>query len=247
VHAPQVGKAITKSYLTAAFHVFFNPTVRYVREFMSDREAVLEFLADHGVHVAEEGEHFREVRHRPLDRPGDACRVTFWMQGEFDHVAPFHRREDVQVHPHLGGGPGIGDLDAAAPDVLVALDVFDPQFAGSEPHIEVRPGRDLNGDLEAVGRSIRVDPGVGSAHLGAGDDARQVVLIANAPRHANPIVGAVRDPVLAGRQIHVDPAVGDEVPLQRARGARVLGGLDRRRGDQGDSGDRGRKDGSHVS
>jgi len=46
VHTPQVGKAITKSYLTAAFYVFFNPTFRYVREFTSDRDAVLEFQVE---------------------------------------------------------------------------------------------------------------------------------------------------------------------------------------------------------
>lgn len=43
VHTPQVGKAITKTYLAAAFQVFFNPTFRYVRELTSDRDAVLEF------------------------------------------------------------------------------------------------------------------------------------------------------------------------------------------------------------
>ena len=43
VHTPQVGKPITKKYLTAAFHVFFNDSFRYVRELRSDRDAVLEF------------------------------------------------------------------------------------------------------------------------------------------------------------------------------------------------------------
>lgn len=43
VHTPQVGKAITKTYLAAAFQVFFNPTFRYVRELTGDRDAVLEF------------------------------------------------------------------------------------------------------------------------------------------------------------------------------------------------------------
>jgi len=43
VHTPQVGKAITKQYLTAAFHVFFNDSFRYVRELTGDRDAVLEF------------------------------------------------------------------------------------------------------------------------------------------------------------------------------------------------------------
>ena len=43
VHTPQVGKAITKKYLTAAFHVFFNESFRYVRELSDERNAVLEF------------------------------------------------------------------------------------------------------------------------------------------------------------------------------------------------------------
>ena len=43
VHTPQVGKAITLHYLSAAFHVFFNESFRYVRELSGPREAVLEF------------------------------------------------------------------------------------------------------------------------------------------------------------------------------------------------------------
>ena len=43
VHTPQVGKAITKKYLAAAFQVFFNPSFRYVRELAGERDAVLEF------------------------------------------------------------------------------------------------------------------------------------------------------------------------------------------------------------
>jgi hypothetical protein len=43
VHTPQVGKAITKKYLAAAFQVFFNETFRYVRELRGERDAVLEF------------------------------------------------------------------------------------------------------------------------------------------------------------------------------------------------------------
>jgi len=44
VHSPQVGKALTQSYLTAAFGVFFNPSFHYVREIVGERDAVLEFL-----------------------------------------------------------------------------------------------------------------------------------------------------------------------------------------------------------
>jgi SnoaL-like domain len=43
VHTPQVGKAITKKYLTAAFQVFFNESFHYVRELEGPREADLEF------------------------------------------------------------------------------------------------------------------------------------------------------------------------------------------------------------
>lgn len=43
VHRPQPGKAITTVYLTAAFHVFFNESFRYVREITGPRDAALEF------------------------------------------------------------------------------------------------------------------------------------------------------------------------------------------------------------
>jgi len=46
VHSPQPGKALTLSYLTAAFHVFFNESFRYVREIAGDRDAVLEFQVE---------------------------------------------------------------------------------------------------------------------------------------------------------------------------------------------------------
>ena len=43
VHKPQVGKALAKMYLAAAFQVFGNESFRYVRELRSGRDAVLEF------------------------------------------------------------------------------------------------------------------------------------------------------------------------------------------------------------
>ena len=43
VLTPQVGKAITTMYLTAAFHVFVNDSFRYRREVVGARDAVLEF------------------------------------------------------------------------------------------------------------------------------------------------------------------------------------------------------------
>ena len=46
VHTPQVGKAITTQYLSAAFHVFFNETFKYVREVTDKHNAVLEFQVE---------------------------------------------------------------------------------------------------------------------------------------------------------------------------------------------------------
>lgn len=43
VHTPQVGKAITTMYLTAALRVFGNDSFRYVREVVGESDAVLEF------------------------------------------------------------------------------------------------------------------------------------------------------------------------------------------------------------
>ena len=43
VHTPQIGKARTLPYLTAAFHVFLNDSFRYVRDVAGERNAVLEF------------------------------------------------------------------------------------------------------------------------------------------------------------------------------------------------------------
>jgi len=46
IHTPQVGKAITTQYLSAAFHVFFNETFKYVREVTDKHNAVLEFQVE---------------------------------------------------------------------------------------------------------------------------------------------------------------------------------------------------------
>ena len=43
VHSPQVGKPITKVYLTAAMEVLGNDNFRYVGEWYGDTSAVLEF------------------------------------------------------------------------------------------------------------------------------------------------------------------------------------------------------------
>jgi len=46
VFTPQVGKAITAKFLTAAFHVLVNDSFHYVREIVGSRDAVLEFSAE---------------------------------------------------------------------------------------------------------------------------------------------------------------------------------------------------------
>jgi hypothetical protein len=46
VNTPQVGKAITLYYLSAAFHVFLNESFQYVRELTGPRDAVLEFQVE---------------------------------------------------------------------------------------------------------------------------------------------------------------------------------------------------------
>ena len=43
VHTPQRGRVLVARYLSAAFHVFFNPSFRYVREIVGASDAVLEF------------------------------------------------------------------------------------------------------------------------------------------------------------------------------------------------------------
>jgi hypothetical protein len=46
VHTPQVGKAVTLQYLSAAFHVFFNRSFRYVRQLNQGDDSVLEFQVE---------------------------------------------------------------------------------------------------------------------------------------------------------------------------------------------------------
>ena len=43
VHKPQIGKVITGKYLSAALHVFFNDSFKYVREVHGEGNGILEF------------------------------------------------------------------------------------------------------------------------------------------------------------------------------------------------------------
>jgi len=52
VHTPQRGKALAGMYLTGAYYVLGNAKFRYVREVVSDSDAVLEFEAEiDGIHI----------------------------------------------------------------------------------------------------------------------------------------------------------------------------------------------------
>ncbi len=52
VHTPQRGKALATMYLTGAYYVLGNASFRYVREVVSDTDAILEFEAEiDGIHV----------------------------------------------------------------------------------------------------------------------------------------------------------------------------------------------------
>lgn len=46
MHTPQVGRALTAQYLSAAFRVFANESFRYTREVVGPRDAVLEFQVE---------------------------------------------------------------------------------------------------------------------------------------------------------------------------------------------------------
>ena len=46
MHTPQVGRALTSRYLTAAFRVFVNDSFRYIREVVGPCDAVLEFQVE---------------------------------------------------------------------------------------------------------------------------------------------------------------------------------------------------------
>ncbi len=75
VHTPQRGKRITTAYLSAAFHVFFNPTFRYVREIIGASDAMLEFETEidgvvvNGVDIITWNEVGRIVEFKVMLRP----------------------------------------------------------------------------------------------------------------------------------------------------------------------------------
>jgi len=75
VHAPQTGKKITLQYLSAAFHVFFNESFRYVRELAGPRDAALEFeveidgISVNGIDLIKWDDEGRIVEFKVMIRP----------------------------------------------------------------------------------------------------------------------------------------------------------------------------------
>jgi len=88
VHTPQVGKAITKKYLTAAFQVFFNESFRYVRELKGDRDAILEFevmlggISVNGVDMIKWNEAGKITEFKVMLRPLKAVNLIHQKMGE---------------------------------------------------------------------------------------------------------------------------------------------------------------------
>jgi ketosteroid isomerase-like protein len=88
VHTPQVGKAITTLYLTAALYVFNNGTFKYLREIISGNNAVLEFttlidgITINGVDMITWGADGRITEFKVMIRPLKAINLIHRMMGE---------------------------------------------------------------------------------------------------------------------------------------------------------------------
>ena len=88
VHTPQIGKAITTLYLTAALQVFGNESFRYVREIVGESDAVLEFETEidgiviNGVDMIKWNEGGKIVEFKVMIRPLKAVNLIHQKMGE---------------------------------------------------------------------------------------------------------------------------------------------------------------------
>lgn len=88
VHTPQVGKAVTATYLTAAFGVFFDDSFHYVREVIGERDAVLEFVVEldgitvNGVDMIRWGDDGRITEFKVMLRPLKAVNLIHAKMGD---------------------------------------------------------------------------------------------------------------------------------------------------------------------
>jgi len=82
VHTPQRGRKLVAAYLTAAFHVFANPSFRYVREIVGASDAMLEFETEidgvfvNGVDIIKWNESGRIVEFKVMIRPLKAINIV---------------------------------------------------------------------------------------------------------------------------------------------------------------------------
>lgn len=88
VHTPQEGKAITKLYLTAAFHVLAGDDFAYVREVYGANDAVLEFktvidgVSINGVDLIHWNEAGQIDEFKVMLRPLKAVNLVHRMMGQ---------------------------------------------------------------------------------------------------------------------------------------------------------------------
>lgn len=88
VHAPQVGRAITSIYLSAAVNVFGNESFRYVREIVDKNDAVLEFETEidgiivNGVDIIKWNDAGKIVEFKVMLRPLKAINLIHQKMGE---------------------------------------------------------------------------------------------------------------------------------------------------------------------
>ena len=88
VHTPQVGKAITQKYLTAAMHVLNNGSFTYVNEWYGETSAVLEFQCNcdgvliNGVDIIHWNAEGKISRFKVMVRPLKAINALHEMMGK---------------------------------------------------------------------------------------------------------------------------------------------------------------------
>ena len=87
VHTPQVGKAITAMYLSAAVRVFGNDSFKYIREIVGESDAVLEFETEidgiviNGVDMIKWNENGQIIEFKVMIRPLKAVNLIHQKMG----------------------------------------------------------------------------------------------------------------------------------------------------------------------
>jgi hypothetical protein len=88
VHTPQVGRAITRAYLTAALQVLNSHEFRYIRRWLGEQSAVLEFetrlagLTINGVDIINWNSEDRINRFKVMIRPLKAINAVHQAMGQ---------------------------------------------------------------------------------------------------------------------------------------------------------------------